>query len=43
MRAWTLTSRYAVSYTEVQGEVSVQQRGAILVDYVPGCDAPEVT
>lgn len=37
------TSRYAVSYTEVQGEVSVQQWGAILVDNVSGCDVPEMT
>lgn len=39
----TLTSRYAVSYTEVEGEVSVQQWGTILVDNVSGCDAPEMT
>lgn len=39
----TLTSRYAVSYTEVEGEVCVQQWGTILVDNVSGCDAPEMT
>lgn len=39
----TLTSRYAVSYTEVEGEISVQQWGTILVDNVSGCDAPEMT
>lgn len=37
------TSRYAVSYTEMEGEVSVQKRGTILVDNVSGCDAPEMT
>lgn len=40
---FTLTSRYAVSYTEVEGEVSVQQGGTILVDNVSRCDAPEMT
>lgn len=39
----TLTSRYAVAYTEMQGEVCVQQRGTILVDNVSGCNAPEMT
>lgn len=39
----TQTSRYSVSYTEVEGEVSVQQWGTILVDNVSGCDAPEMT
>lgn len=38
-----LTSRNAVSYTEVKGEVSIQQWGTILVDDVSGCDAPEMT
>lgn len=37
------TSRYAVSYTEMEGEVSVQQWGTILVDDVSGGDAPEMT
>lgn len=39
----TLTSRNAVSYTEVESEVSIQQWRTILVDNVSGCDAPEMT
>lgn len=39
----TLTSRYAFTYTKVEGEVSVQQWGTILVENVSGCDAAEMT
>lgn len=42
-RGWTLTSGDALPYTEVQGEVSVQQWGTILVHNVPGRYAPEMT
>lgn len=42
-RVMTLTSRYPVTYTEVEGEVSVQQWRTILVDNVSGCNAPEMT
>lgn len=38
----TRTSGYAFSYAQVQREVSVQQRDAILVYNVSGRDAPEV-
>jgi len=38
----TLTSRNALFYTEVEGEVSVQQWRTILVDNVPGSYAPEM-
>lgn len=38
----TQTSRYAVSYTQVQREVSIQEWDAILVYNVSGRDAPEV-
>lgn len=42
-RTLTPTSRNAVSYTKVEGEVRVQQWRAIPVDNVSGCDAPKMT
>lgn len=39
----TLTSRNAISDREVEGEVSVQQWRTILVDNIPGSNAPEMT
>ena len=40
---FTLTSRYAFSYAKVEGEVCVQKWGTILVDNVPGSNAPKMT
>ena len=41
-RVYWGTSRYAVFYTEVEGEVGVKQWRPILVDDVSGSDAAEV-